>query len=396
MVPRRRAHVLPNEFMELERRTRLSDREPDSLCSAWENAVSSYTETKEAVAVNSGRRAMLLILRYLGVGEGDEVIVPALTLFSLLPLIESLGAVPVPVDISSHTLNLCPDCVQSAMSDRTRVIIALHAFGLPCEIETLVELGNRHGIPVVEDCAHAMGANVASKKVGSFGFAGFFSFEPTKPINTYGGGMVVTDDTDLAAYVREQISKDVPRPEILIRKARAVQMEQTLYRSNLMLPVLLALDTSAFNTMIGGLYRKFQAVPPTDSAYLTIQAELGLRKIISLDERIQRRQYLVQLYRELLKPVVKLPPIHDGVQSTWYFMVATLPIHAASIRRRLLLRGIDAIVGAEIADDCASIRGLATCPVLHEVYPYLIGLPLYDGMTEVEVARVARAINDQV
>jgi dTDP-4-amino-4,6-dideoxygalactose transaminase len=241
-----------------------------------------------------------------------------------------------------------------------------------------------------------MGASVGVRRTGALGVAGFFSFEPTKPVNTYGGGMLVTDDAGLASFARAQTVDDVPRPKILLRKVRAVQMEQLLYRSNLMLPVLVALNNRLFNLVFNGVYRRFQAVPPADSAYLPVQAEIGLRKLTTLEDRIARRESLVHLYRELLKPVIKLQQPASKDRSTWYFLVATLPVKAATVRQRILLRGIDCAVESEIADDCATAMNLDKCPVVRELYPRLMALPLYDSMTENEVARVARAINDRV
>ena len=143
----------------------------------WENSFANFIGVNNAVAVSSGRKGMELILRSLELDEGSEVIIPAYTLKSLIDIIKSLGLAPVPADIDVDTFNLDPDSVASRVTKRTKVILATHLFGLPCQIDKILEIGRERSIFVIEDCAHSAGSEFKGKKAGSFGDVSFFSFE---------------------------------------------------------------------------------------------------------------------------------------------------------------------------------------------------------------------------
>ncbi len=392
MIPRRRAQVDPDEFAFIAGILEAGSP-PVRAVERFEQAVASRVCRKEAVALSSGRRAMTAILRHIGIAPGDEVIIPAYTLGDLIPLIESLGATVVPADIDPTTFNLTTASVGARITSRTRAILALHLFGAPCPIEEIVALGARHGIPVVEDCAHALGASCRGRPAGSFGYAAFFSFETTKPVNTYGGGMVVTDDTDLASALRAVRTGDRPMLSQFRRKYTAVLAEDILFRTGLAAPFLLLLATPQFQEWMSRFYRRFQHAPPADLEYLPIQAELGLRKLRTLDARTAEREEIALRYRAHLAPEIDLQEVGAGDRSSWYFLVARLPCEAAPIRRALLRHGIDAGVGDEIADDCAARLGRDDCPVVADVHRRALALPMFEGLAEQDLRRVAHTVN---
>ena len=171
---------------------------------ALEAEVASYCGARHAVGVASGTDALHLALRGLGIGPGDEVIVPAFTFIATAEVVVYCGATPVFVDINPEDFALDPEAAGAAVTSRTKAIIPVHVFGHPAPMEEIGALAARHGLAVVEDAAQAFGARCEGRVVGSLGHAGCFSFFPTKNLGAFGdGGMVVTDDEALADRLRQ-------------------------------------------------------------------------------------------------------------------------------------------------------------------------------------------------
>ena len=170
----------------------------------FEEAVAAYCGVLNGVGVSSGSDALLLALLALGVGAGDEVITTPFTFFATAGSIVRVGAKPVFVDINSDTFNLDPEKVESALSARTKAILPVHLFGQIADMDDIMDIARRHDLFVIEDAAQAIGAKRNGESAGSFGHAGCFSFYPTKNLGGSGdGGMVVTDDNDLAARLKQ-------------------------------------------------------------------------------------------------------------------------------------------------------------------------------------------------
>jgi dTDP-4-amino-4,6-dideoxygalactose transaminase len=171
---------------------------------ALENEFGGFLGTKYAVGVSSGSDALLLALQALGVGPGDEVIVPAYTFFASAGSVSRLGARPVFVDNAPCCYNLNISSVAAAISPKTKAIMAVHLFGQAADMEPLLKVANRAGIPVVEDVSQSLGAKVGNQYAGTIGSLGCFSFFPTKNLGALGeGGMVVTQDLELAEKLRK-------------------------------------------------------------------------------------------------------------------------------------------------------------------------------------------------
>lgn len=169
-----------------------------------EASIAALCGVAEGVGLSSGSDSLIAALMALGVGPGDEVITTAFSFFATAGSVARLGAVPVFVDIDPETFNLDPAAVVAAITPRTRAILPVHLFGRLCAIGPILEIAARHGLPVVEDAAQAIGAtDAAGRRAGSFGVAGCFSFFPSKNLGAWGdGGMVVTGDRALAARLR--------------------------------------------------------------------------------------------------------------------------------------------------------------------------------------------------
>jgi dTDP-4-amino-4,6-dideoxygalactose transaminase len=169
----------------------------------FEQEFAAYVGCSDAVACNSGTDALYLALRALGVGAGDEVIVPPFTFFASAETVSLVGAKPVFVDIEADSFNLDVSKIEAAITDRTRAIMPVHLFGRPVNMTAIMAIARKHNLYVVEDCAQAVGATWEGQQVGSIGDVGCFSFYPTKNLGCCGdGGMLTTNNPELAQTSR--------------------------------------------------------------------------------------------------------------------------------------------------------------------------------------------------
>jgi dTDP-4-amino-4,6-dideoxygalactose transaminase len=164
-----------------------------------EEEVAAYHGVRRAVAVNSGTDALVIALRAMGIGPGDEVLVPPFTFFATAEAVSMVGATPVFVDVEPDTYNLDVTLLEGRLTPRTRAVVPVHLFGQAVDMDPLLALARRHGLRVLEDAAQSFGAGYRGRRVGGIGDAGALSFFPSKNLGGYGdGGMIVTDDDALA------------------------------------------------------------------------------------------------------------------------------------------------------------------------------------------------------
>src|ERR1700722_8551195 len=168
----------------------------------FETIVADFVGCAHAVAVSSGTAALHLTLIGAGISEGDEVIVPSFAFIAVANAVRYVGAIPVFVDINERTLNLAPSAVESAITTKTRAILVVHTFGVPAAMNELLESAHRHNLQIIEDACEAIGGEYQGRKLGSLGCAGVFGFYPNKQITTGEGGMLVTNDAQIAARAR--------------------------------------------------------------------------------------------------------------------------------------------------------------------------------------------------
>ena len=170
---------------------------------AFEKDFATFCGAKEAVGVSSGTSALHLALLAAGVGPGDEVITVPYTFVATVAAIEYAGARPVLVDIEPDYWTMDPAKLEAAITPRTKAIMPVHLYGQPADMDPILDIARRHGIPVIEDAAQAHGSEYKGRRCGSMGLLGCFSFYPGKNLGAYGeGGAVVTDDPGLAARIR--------------------------------------------------------------------------------------------------------------------------------------------------------------------------------------------------
>jgi dTDP-4-amino-4,6-dideoxygalactose transaminase len=170
---------------------------------ALEAEIAAYCGVRHAVALASGTDALLIALRSVGIGPGDEVITTPFTFIATAAAIALCGALPVFADIDPRTCNLDPAAVAAAVTPRTRAVVPVHLYGQPADLAPMARLCEAQGLVLIEDAAQAFGAQIGGRKAGASGAAGCFSFYPSKNLGAFGdGGMMITDDDELAARAR--------------------------------------------------------------------------------------------------------------------------------------------------------------------------------------------------
>lgn len=177
-------------------------RTPGTKTLQFEREFASYHQVEHGVACTNGTAALEMAVSALGIGLGDEVILPDFTFVATAGAVLAMGALPVLVDVDPDSFNIDPDLVEKAITPRTKAIIAVHVGGMPCDMDRLLEIARRYKLFLIEDCAHAHGSEWMGQKVGSLGDCGTFSFQASKLMTAGEGGIVITKDAGLEVRLR--------------------------------------------------------------------------------------------------------------------------------------------------------------------------------------------------
>jgi len=187
---------------------------PGSKAELFEKDFSEYHDAKHGIAVSSGTVALELPLKAMGIGFGDEVVVPAVTFVATASAVTEEGAVPIFADVDAETATISPESLEKSITERTRAVIAVHYGGYPVDLDKIHPIAKKHNLYVLEDCAHAHGTEWKGRRVGAIGDMGGFSFQESKSLPAGEGGIVLTDDDRLADKARllHDIGRVVGRP----------------------------------------------------------------------------------------------------------------------------------------------------------------------------------------
>ncbi|MEA2031582.1 MAG: LegC family aminotransferase [candidate division Zixibacteria bacterium] len=245
----------------------------------FESKFAHFLDCKKAVALQSGTAGLHMALYELGIGEGDEVILPALTFVATANAIKYVGATPVFVDVDPLTWNMDPTHVEDSISHRTKAIISVHLYGNPCAMDEIVSIARHHNLYVIEDATESLGAKYKGKFTGTFGDFGVFSFNGNKVITTGGGGMVLGSDEERVEHIR-----------FLVNQARD---EQKGY----------------CHPEVGFNYRM-----------TNIEAALGLAQLERLSEFIEKKKRFYEIYNQAFESIngLQLQRAYAGSESMWW------------------------------------------------------------------------------
>ena len=328
----------------------------------------------EAISVNSATAGLHLALEALGIGPGDEVIVPTLTFTATAEVVRYLGAQPVLVDVDPLSLNMSPAAVEAAITPRTRAIVPVHYAGMACAMDELLAIARAYGLRVVEDAAHAFPTRYRGRLVGTLDSdITVFSFYANKTMTTGEGGMVVVRDPELARRIR------------LMR--------------------LHGISQDAFDRYVSKTPAWFYEVVAAGFKYnLTdIASAIGLEQLRKIDGFLARRRQLAARYDAALAQLPLVLPPRPAGDSThaWHLYVVRLRAEAPLARDELILRLSQLGIGTSVhfiplhrqpywRDNCASDP--ARFPVAEAAYGAMLTLPLYTRMGDADQERVITAL----
>ncbi|KAB1642128.1 DegT/DnrJ/EryC1/StrS family aminotransferase [Adlercreutzia muris] len=324
-------------------------------CSAFEEEFAAYCGARYALGVASGLDALVVALKALDVGPGDDVVLPANTFIATALAVSAVGANVVLADPDEKTCNMTARGFLSAITENTKVVIPVHLYGQPAEIEEIAKEAATRGVLVVEDCAQAHGALCGGKHVGTFGAIGCFSFYPGKNLGALGdGGAVITDSEELADRMRR-----------IANYGSSIRYHH---------------EEKGINSRLDELQAAFLRV-----------------KLRHLDACNEARSLIAVRYLENIRnPLVALPCVEPGRDHVWHIF-AIHCVERDALRDHLRQRGIETVCHypVTIADQgaYASDGRLSPTPLARRLADTELSLPLYFGMTDEEIDYVIDALN---
>ena len=324
-----------------------------------EERLEAYLQVRHCIAVASCTAGLMLVLR--GTGVAGDVVVPSFTFAATAHAVSWNGLRPVFADIDPETLTLSPSSTSRAIGVRTAAILATHTFGTPCDVERLQEIADERGLHLFFDAAHALGSRRGTKAIGGFGDAEVFSLSPTKILVACEGGIIATNDDDLADACR--VGRDYGNP-------------------------------GDYDCRFVGLNARMSEV----------HAAVALASLASIDERISERNQLASLYRDTLDgiPGISFPSIGEGDTSTYKDLTvlvdeAACGSNAENLAEALALEGIETrryysppVHTMQAYRSLGPVNG--ALPVTNRIAEMTLTLPLWNGMSPDDIQLIGRAI----
>lgn len=338
----------------------------------FERKVADYTGAKYAVAIANGTAALHAACYAAGIGEGDEVITTPITFAASSNCVLYCGGTPVFADINPETYNISPEDIERKITPKTKAIIAVHFTGQPCEMEQIHVIAHKYNLIVIEDGAHALGAEYQGKRVGTLSDMTTFSFHPVKHITTGEGGMILTDNPELYQRLKLFRTHGITREEELLTKNDGPWYYEQLD--------------------LGYNYRI------TD-----IQCALGVSQMDRLPEFLEKRKQIAKRYNEAFaaNEQIQLPYQKEGCDNAWHLYV----IRIKNGKRKEIFEKLRA------AGICVNVHYIpvyqhpyyrthgyaeVTCPNAEEYYKECISLPMYPDLKEEEQEYVIEKVLEYI
>jgi dTDP-4-amino-4,6-dideoxygalactose transaminase len=324
---------------------------------AFEEESASYLGVKHAITCASGTDALHLALLAAGIGEGDEVITTAFTFIATAEAIRYVGATPVFVDIQPDSLNIDPDKIKSAITDKTSAIIPVHIFGQPADMNEIMQIARDHDLKVIEDSAQSFGSRYQGQMTGSIGELGAYSFFPSKNLGCYGdGGMVTTNSDEFAQALK-------------------------IYRNH------------------GSSKQYHHDVIGYNSRLDELQAVILRIKLKHIDEYNRNRRRVAETYNELLKDSPITTPIIQKDRDHIFHQYTVLADNRDAIKNHVLSQQIASAVYYPVPlhlQKAFSDSPQVTLPVTEDVSHHCVSFPVFPEMTEEQIQAVCKTILEAV
>ncbi|HEX5475603.1 MAG TPA: DegT/DnrJ/EryC1/StrS family aminotransferase [Vicinamibacterales bacterium] len=365
----------------------------------FERAFAARLGVADAVTASYGRVAFYYLLEAMALPRGGEVILPALTFWVVPEMVRVAGLTPVFADVDPRTCNLDPAAFARAITPNTVAVVPTHLYGLPCDMDAIGAIAGQHGLKIIEDCAHALGATYRGRPAGTFGDAAFFSFQTLKPLNTYGGGMAVARDPDVLARVRAQAEAE-PWPgdermknRLKVGAAQRLFSRPAVFTATAYPALLVAMLWNKRPDVY--LWEKIRPLSPMPDSYreryTNVQAAIGLAALEQLDVWTAATRAHARIMDEALAglPGVQPPQVPEGSTHVYYQYCVYTPDRDAIVRRALR-HGVD--VETLHVDVCTELPLFGAHPPAPgaEQAAEAVQLPVYASLGERRARAVAR------
>ena len=339
----------------------------------FEKMFARYLGTKHAIAVNSCTAALHLAMRALNIGSGDEVIVPVFTFAATANAPIFVGAKPVFADIDEKTFNISPKDIQNKITKKTKAIIVVHYGGQPCDMKEIMQLAKHHNLPIIEDCAHSLGAEYMNQKTGTIGTIGCFSFYPTKIITTLEGGIATTNNEQIAKKI------EVLREHGMTRSAFNREKTATWYYD--------VVD-------LGYNYRLNE-----------VQAALGIAQLKRIDEINKKRIAAAHYYTQKLQKIKGIIPPYEAKDRTHVYHLYAIRVteqkhgrNRDELYKKLSSKGIGLSVHYTPLHLLTFYKKTlhyktGDFPTAEKISKQILSLPIYPTITKTQIDYVTKKIS---
>ncbi len=325
----------------------------------FEEKFAQYIGAERAISTQSGTAALHMALYQLGIGEGDEVIVPSLTFIATINPVLFVGAKPVIVDVDPITWNIDPQEIRKAITEKTKAIIPVHLYGSVCNIDDIIEIARKNKLFVIEDATESLGAIYKNRQTGTFGDFGCFSFNGNKLITTGGGGMIVSNNKKQAEHVK-----------FLVNQARDA-------------------SKGYYHPEVGFNYRM-----------TNIEASLGLAQLERISEFLIKKRKFRKIYKEILSELsyIKFQKEYDNAEGSWWLTCIKIDknnIDIDNLKLKLKEKGIPTRRIFIPASEMPYLKKFSKpCPNAYEIYNQGICLPSSTLNDEDDIKNAALIIKE--
>ena len=364
-------------------------------------------EAAGAITAAYGRMAFYYMLKALDLPPGSEIIFPSLTFWVVPELARAAGLTVVFADVDPRTFNIRPESIERLITDKTRAIVPTHLYGLPCDMDRILDIAARHTLVVLEDCAHALGARYKGKAVGTFGTGALFSFQTLKPLNCYGGGLALVSDRAVAARVRALVEA-LPWPSekrvndrLLLGRLQRIFIKPWVFSISLF-PVLWVSALIDANPDVF-LWENIRSLQPLPEQYAerfpNVQAAIGLEALEHLDAWTAQAQANAELVTRTLDGVkgVQAPYVPPDRTHVFYQYCVYGPDSAKrdELVVRCVRRGIDIeTLHVDVPPDMELFGTVRAEADGARRAAQAMQVPVYAGLTPEQIQRVAATVRD--